>query len=194
MCPQPRIGSVALNEFSPRERDLLILLARRAILSRLEGTEIPEITPTSHLAEPRGVFTTVYVRGKLRGCVGNIAPTSSLYRTVVETARAAAFEDSRFPPITPEDADNLEISLSILSPIFAIQPDEIDIGIHGLLLSQGKYRGLLLPQVPVEQGWDRRTFLEQTCQKAGLPPDAWQHGARIEAFTAEVFGDHTTRD
>ena len=190
MCPQPKSGSAVRNEFSTSERDLLILLARSAILSRFEGNEISEIAPTAHLAEPRGVFTTVYIRGGLRGCVGNIAPVSSLYRTVIETARAAAFEDSRFPPITNEEAGRLEVSLSILSPTFAIRADEIEIGSHGLLISQGRSRGLLLPQVPIEQGWDRITFLEQTCRKARLPLEAWQHGAKIEAFTAEVFGEH----
>ena len=115
-------------------------------------------------------------------------PVASLYRTVAETARAAAFEDTRFLPVTPDEAPELK-SRSAFSP--ALQPiaaEEVEIGRHGLLISQHGHRGLLLPQVPVEHGWDRVTFLEQTCRKAGLPPDAWQKGATIEAFTAEVFG------
>ena len=126
---------------------------------------------------------------KLRGCVGYVLPTCPVYRAVAETARAAAFEDNRFPPVTREEAPHLEIELSILSPPQPILPEEIEIGRHGLLISWHGRRGLLLPQVPVEHAWDRATFLEQTCRKAGLPPDAWQKGASIEAFTAEVFGE-----
>ena len=106
-----------------------------------------------------------------------------------ETARAAAFEDFRFSPITVEETAQLEISLSVLSPLRMVQPEEVEVGRHGLLVSLREHRGLLLPQVPVEHGWDRITFLEQTCRKAGLPPHAWQTGAKVEVFTAEVFGD-----
>ena len=116
-------------------------------------------------------------------------PVASLYRTVAETARSAAFEDTRFPPITREEALDLEVSLSILSPLKAVNAEEVEVGRHGLLVSQLGHRGLLLPQVPVEHGWDRVKFLEQTCRKAGLPLYAWQKGATLEAFTAEVFGD-----
>jgi len=125
----------------------------------------------------------------LRGCVGYVLPTSPVYRAVAETARAAAFDDNRFPPVTREEAPHLAIELSILSPPQAIQPEEIEIGRHGLLIGWQGRRGLLLPQVPVERAWDRTVFLEQTCHKAGLPADAWQRGAAIEAFTAEVFGE-----
>ena len=130
---------------------------------------------------------------ELRGCVGYAAPIAPLYRAVAETARAAAFEDSRFLPITRQEALNLEVSLSVLSRLFPIHPDRVEVGRHGLIISLGAYRGLLLPQVPVEHGWDRQTFLEQTCRKAGLPLDAWRKSATIEAFTAEVFSDFDTR-
>jgi uncharacterized protein (TIGR00296 family) len=92
-------------------------------------------------------------------------------------------------PVTKDEAAQLEISLSILSPLQALAPDRIEVGRHGLLITQHGRRGLLLPQVPVEHGWDRITFLEQTCEKAGLLTDAWKNGATLEAFTAEVFGD-----
>jgi AmmeMemoRadiSam system protein A len=127
----------------------------------------------------------------LRGCVGYVFPVTPLYRTVAESARGAAFEDSRFPPVTPAEATELQVSLSILSPLVPIQPEEVEIGRHGLLVGLGVCRGLLLPQVPVEHGWDRITFLEQTCKKAGLPSSAWQAGAELQAFTAEVFGDRS---
>jgi len=177
------------NEFSREERRLLLKVAHESILSALQGRAIELDPPTSHLAEPRGAFTTIYHQHRLRGCVGYVFPVSSLYRTVAETARAAAFEDSRFLPVTLEEAGKLEVSLSILSPLKSIRSQEVELGRHGLLISRGGHRGLLLPQVPLEHKWDRIMFLEQTCRKAGLPPDAWQTGAAIEAFTAEVFGD-----
>ena len=141
----------------------------------------------------RGAFTTLYHRGDLRGCVGYVFPVASLYRTVAETTRGAAFEDSRFLPVSREEAPDLEVSLSILSRLEPIEPEEIEIGRHGLLVSFGAYRGLLLPQVAAEHGWDRITFLEQTCKKAGLPRNAWQAGAKLEVFTAEVFGDRIVK-
>jgi len=171
---------------------------------------LPDAPPSlAGLSEPRGVFTTLYLTGdlagglgpeahrelhrearrELRGCVGYVTAIAPLYRAVAETARAAAFEDSRFLPVTKEEAPQLEISLSVLSRLFPIHPEAVEVGRHGLLISDGARRGLLLPQVPVEYGWDRETFLGQTCRKAGLALDAWRKTATIEAFTAEVFGD-----
>lgn len=177
------------QEFSEEERVLLIRLAHDSITSALQGDEIPLDPPTPHLAEPRGAFTSLYLHGELRGCVGYVLPACSVYRAVAETARAAAFDDNRFPPVTEAEAPHLQIELSILSPFAPIQPEQVEIGRHGLLISWRGRRGLLLPQVPVEHEWDRLTFLEQTCRKAGLPLDAWQKGATIEGFTAEVFGE-----
>ncbi|MBZ5719782.1 MAG: AmmeMemoRadiSam system protein A [Acidobacteriia bacterium] len=178
------------HEFSAPEREVLLRLAHEAIQAALESREISLVPPSPHFAERRGAFTTLYVRGELRGCVGYALPVTSLYRTVAETARAAAFDDSRFWPLKADELPELEISLSILSPLRPIRQEEVEIGKHGLLVSLGGHRGLLLPQVPVEHGWDRTTFLQQTCRKAGLPQDAWQRGATLEAFTAEIFGDH----
>lgn len=187
------------SEFTREQRRLLLGIARAAVASGLAGEPLPDSPPTSSssspssdwpgLTEPRGVFTTLYLAGELRGCVGYALPIRPLFRAVAETARAAAFEDSRFWPVTPEEARELQISLSVLSPLFPIAASEVEVGRHGLLISDGKRRGLLLPQVPVEHEWDRETFLAQTCHKAGLPLDAWQKSATVEAFTAEVFGD-----
>ena len=177
------------QEFSSEERSLLLRLAHDSISSALELREISVDAPTPHLAEPRGAFSSLYLGDELRGCVGYVLPTCTVYRAVAETARAAAFDDNRFPPVRKDEAPHLAIELSILSPPQAIQPEEIEVGRHGLLISQHGRRGLLLPQVPIEHDWDRSTFLEQTCRKAGLPLDAWQKGATIEAFTAEVFGE-----
>jgi AmmeMemoRadiSam system protein A len=187
-------------EFSSEQRKILLGIARAAIASGLVGEPLPDAPPLSEafaasssfwdaLVEPRGVFTTLYLGGELRGCVGYASPIQPLYRAVAETARAAAFEDSRFWPVTAEEARELEISLSVLSPLFPIEPGKVEVGRHGLMISDGMRRGLLLPQVPMEHGWDRETFLEQTCRKAGLPGDAWRKSVTIEAFTAEVFGD-----
>jgi len=182
-------GESAKGEFSPDERALLLRLAHESILSGLEGREIPLDPPSEHLAEPRGVFTSLYLQAQLRGCVGYISAAGSVYRAVAETARAAAFEDTRFHPVTLPEAQFLQIELSILSPRHTIAPEEVQIGRHGLLIGMFGRRGLLLPQVPVEHQWDRITFLQQTCRKAGLPLDAWERGATIEGFTAEVFGE-----
>jgi uncharacterized protein len=187
------------HEFSRQERILLLELAREAIVSALESREISFDAPTPHFAKRRGAFTSLYSHlnrneknrdeQQLRGCVGYAMPSCTVYRAVAETARAAAFNDPRFSPVTKEEAGHLAIQLSILSPPRPIRPEEIEVGRHGLFISLQGRRGLLLPQVASERQWDRITFLEQTCLKAGLPPDAWQKGATIQAFTAEVFGD-----
>ncbi len=182
----------APGEFSLDERAVLLRLAHESILSALEGRDIPLDPPTEHLAEPRGAFTTLHIDGHLRGCVGYVLPVSPVYRAVADTARAAAFEDARFHPVTLPEASDLEIELSILSPPQPIPAESVEIGRHGLLISMAGRRGLLLPQVPTEHNWDRSTFLEQTCRKAGLSLDAWKNGATIEAFTAEIFGDKRT--
>jgi AmmeMemoRadiSam system protein A len=100
---------------------------------------------------------------------------------------AAALHDPRFPAVTSQEIPELSLEISVLSPLTEIAPEKIEIGRHGLLISRGAQHGLLLPQVAVEWNWNREQFLEETCLKAGLPPDAWQHGARIQAFTAQVF-------
>jgi AmmeMemoRadiSam system protein A len=183
-------GTVSiLPEFSTEERSTLLRLAHDAILSALEHRDLSLEPQTPHLAEPRGVFTSLYLHSQLRGCVGYVLPVIPVYRAVAETARAAAFEDTRFRAVTSEEAPELKIELSILSPPQSIAAEAIEVGQHGLLISMHGQRGLLLPQVPLEHGWDRINFLEQTCCKAGLPRDAWQKGATIEAFTAEIFGD-----
>ena len=191
-APSTHALSDVQPEYSHQERSLLLELAHQAIVAKLQGHEASVQDVSAHLAQPRGVFTTLYWRQKLRGCVGYPLAIMPLYRAVVETAQSAAFDDPRFLPVTPEEAPELKVSLSVLSPLKLIAAEQIEVGRHGLLISDGARRGLLLPQVPVEHGWDRLTFLEQTCKKAGLPLDAWRHGAKIEAFTAEVFGEEGT--
>jgi AmmeMemoRadiSam system protein A len=184
-------SKVAAQEFSGEERALLLRLAHDSISAAFEPGELSLEPPTPHLADLRGAFTSLYLRGELRGCVGYVLPEFSLYRAVTETARAAALNDNRFSPVTKLEAPHLEIELSILSAPQPIRVEEIEVGRHGLLISQHGHRGLLLPQVPLEHNWDRITFLEQTCRKAGLPFDAWQKDATLQAFTAEIFGEKT---
>lgn len=179
----------AVPEFSKDERHFLLELARNAITSALQSS-YPELKiPSGHLGEFRGVFTTLKLAKKLRGCVGQPFPTEPLVNAVAGTAIGAALRDPRFPPLRTAELPRVTISLSVLSPIFPIAIDAIEIGRHGLLVSFGAQRGLLLPEVPVHMGWDLRTFLEQTCQKSGLASDAWRNGATVEAFTTEAFSE-----
>lgn len=177
------------HEYNEDERRQLLGLAHESILAAGQGRALSEFAASEHLSQPRGVFTTLYLRGRLRGCIGYPNAILPLYRTVAETARAAAFDDPRFHPTSSEEARELSISLSILSPLRTVTPQDIRVGRDGLVVGLEHRRGLLLPQVAIEHGWDEVTFLEQTCRKAGLPSDAWKHGASIEAFTAEVFSE-----
>jgi AmmeMemoRadiSam system protein A len=196
MFPQPEKSSAASpqirqcdpGEFSAQERTLLLRVAHDSIQAALEERQIPLDPPCPHLAERRGAFTTLYLHGELRGCVGYVFPVVPLYQAVAETARSAAFDDTRFYPLTAAEAPELQISLSILSSVRPTRPEDVEVGRHGLMISLGGRRGLLLPQVPVEHHWDRIIFLEQTCRKAGLALDAWKE-ALVESFTAEIFGD-----
>lgn len=188
MSPQPNLDSRLISEYSPEERRSLLTLAHDAIAAAINGRSIVTTAPSEHLAEHRGAFTTLTIGRELRGCVGYVFPSYSLYRTVAETAVAAAMHDTRFSPVTPEELPKLEYEISVLSPLQTIDPEDVEVGKHGLVVTFGGRRGLLLPQVPVEHGWDRETFLSQTCVKAGLPQDAWERGAEVQAFTAEIFG------
>ncbi len=174
------------------EKDYLKDLVSLSIASKLngsdDGSEIPE-PPTDHLRENFGAFVTLTKSRELRGCIGNVQGTGPLYKTIWNMARAAAFEDPRFPPLTIDEFEGIRFEISILSPISVCpDPEQIEVGRHGLIVRRGTNSGLLLPQVPVEWDWDRRQFLEHTCQKAGLEPTAWQQPeTHILWFEAVVF-------
>ena len=192
MSPHSEAHSATLPitaEYSPEERTILLQLAHRSIEATVQGRKLNLNAPTPHLAEMRGAFTTLHLQARLRGCVGYVVPTHSLYRTVAETAQAAAFDDPRFEPVTAEEAPYLEVEISVLSPLQPIRPEDIVIGLHGLVVTKGRHRGLLLPQVPVQWQWNRETFLAQTCLKAGLPSDSWMQAIDLQCFTAEVFSE-----
>ncbi len=172
------------------EKGFLLRLARtslHAAVSRLRA-EAPAVVPGA-LEEPGSAFVTLHQHAALRGCVGYLGSRYPLYKTVMEAAAAAALRDTRFAPVTPDEIATLEVEISVLSVFQETSADEIQVGVHGLVVSLGAARGLLLPQVAVERNWDVVRFLEETCRKAGLPPRAWREGARIEVFTAEVFGE-----
>jgi AmmeMemoRadiSam system protein A len=202
MSPLPEIRAAIAGsseyEFSPEECQTLLVIARHAIEARAAGEPFDVETLAEHvssrLQEVRAAFTTLFVGGQLRGCVGFAVPTYPLYRTIAETAVSAAFLDPRFPAVTPEEVHELRIEISVLSPLQLVDAAEaetrIHIGHHGLLISHSGRRGLLLPQVAAEHGWNAVAFLENTCLKAGLHRDAWREpGARLEVFIAEIFGD-----
>jgi AmmeMemoRadiSam system protein B/AmmeMemoRadiSam system protein A len=172
------------------EKRLLHHIARRVIEDVVRGKPVTEFTVESRaLTEKKGGFVTLKKGGQLRGCIGHIIGNKPLYKLVGEMAVAAAFNDPRFNPVTEAELSDLEIEISVLTPLRRVKHvDEIEVGKHGILMKKGLYSGLLLPQVATEYGWDRKTFLEYTCLKAGLPKDAWKdEGTIIYVFSAEVF-------
>ena len=178
-------------EFSltPEEKGELLKLARQSINQFVKQDKIVEYkTQDTNLISNKGAFVTLKKNGLLRGCIGYIEPVYPLYQTVIQTAIAAACQDPRFPPLSSEELDNLEIEISVLTPLKKIDsPKLVEVGKHGLVLSQWGRRGVLLPQVAVENHWSRETFLDEACLKAGLPRDAWKSGADIYIFEAIVF-------
>jgi len=174
------------------EKQRLLELARTALEEAVRFGRMSEVAePAGALRTPCGAFVTLTKGRHLRGCIGHIEALKPLYATVRECARAAALDDPRFDPVTPAELPSLQLEISILSPMQDVTPQQVEVGRHGLLISRGAQRGLLLPQVAVEWNWDREQFLEETCLKAGLPVDAWRHGARIQAFTAQVLVEPT---
>ncbi|MEW6721461.1 MAG: AmmeMemoRadiSam system protein A [Thermodesulfobacteriota bacterium] len=174
----------------PQEREALLGIVRRTLEDYLKDRNVTAVGHASgKLAAPGAAFVTLKKAGRLRGCIGYTDAVAPLYKVVQECAVAAATEDPRFPPVTAGELPSLDVEISVLTPMVPIRPEEVEVGRHGLMVSQGGRRGLLLPQVPLELGWDRDTFLDQTCVKAGLPPGAWRRGATLQAFTAEWFGE-----
>ena len=176
---------------SPETQAELLRLAREAIAHYLHNREIlPFTSDDPALRVESGVFVSLHKAGALRGCIGYIVSHNPVYQTVIDAAVSAAFNDPRFNPLRADELDSLDIEISLLSPPVEVSdPEEIKVGRDGLIITEGHYRGLLLPQVATEYGWDRETFLAHTCNKAGLPSDAWKHGALIERFEAQVFGE-----
>ncbi len=173
------------------EKRSLLQIARRAIESALtHGAALEIPVPTGNLAASQGVFVTLHRRGRLRGCVGRVASVEPLAVVVADCAVAAATGDPRFSPLEIAELREVQIELSVLSFPQRAAPEQLQPGIHGVIVSQQNRRGVLLPQVAAEHRWSRERFLEETCQKAGLAPDAWQNpDTCIEIFTAQVFSE-----
>lgn len=189
----PGWGGQADMNLSTADKQLLLQAARDSIVAQLQGKAAAPVKASSPvLAELRGAFVSLHRRGQLRGCIGYIEALKPLLQTVTEMAPAAAFQDPRFRPLQADELADLEIEISVLTPMRLIKSvDEIEVGKHGLYIVRGLNRGLLLPQVATQYQWDRLTFLAQTCNKAGLPPDAWKDpNTQIFIFGAEIFSDH----
>ena len=182
---------------TPNQRKQLLQIARHSVLVAFDGrsVELKENEFEEPLRRPSGAFVTLNTReGHLRGCIGSIHPVAPLYRAVSQSALNAAFRDPRFIPVTRDEFLHLAFEISVMGPIEDVRDfGEIMVGRDGLIISRGRQAGLLLPQVAAEYGWDRETFLSQTCLKAGLSSAAWRsEDTKIARFSAEVFGEQDT--
>jgi hypothetical protein len=179
------------DEIATEDRRFLLELARSTIGARLSDRPLTFPSPDSAvLLERRGAFVTLKIGEVLRGCIGHVIGVVPLWRTVRDNALAAAFEDPRFQPLSADDLAKVRIEISVLTPLRTSTVEDVVVGHHGILVENGGARGLLLPQVAVEYGWDRETFLDHSCRKAGLAPGCWRHpDTTISTFSAEVFAE-----
>jgi len=176
----------------PDDQRRLLDLAHRALEARVRHASLPEIDSTLAPDVRRGAFVSIFHEGELRGCLGRLNSPLPIARLVAQLAQAVADSDPRFHRVTPQELDGIGVEISVLTREHEIQSvDEIEVGRHGLIVEEGSNRGLLLPQVSAENGWDREAFLDHTCLKAGLAADAWRRGARIFVFEAQVFGERS---
>ncbi len=179
-----------MDSLSDSERRHLLEVARQALRAAADaGRHYEPADSPERLREKRAVFVSLHKGGELRGCIGSTAARLPLDEAVADAAYSAAIQDPRFEPVRSEELPRIDVEISVLSPFVEILPEEIVVGRHGLMISSDFARGLLLPQVAEQHHWSAQRFLEETCRKAGLPAGAWRHGARIQAFTAEVFGE-----
>jgi AmmeMemoRadiSam system protein A len=185
-----------MSSLGNREKRFLLEIARQDVRSAAERRgPIENIPSESALGECTGAFVTLRKRARLRGCIGQIGTGQPLADVVAHSAKAAALEDPRFDPVRAEEVQEIQIEISVLSPLQEIAPERIEAGKHGLLVSKGWQRGLLLPQVAAECRWTSVRFLEETCVKAGLERTAWREpDTKIQGFTAEVFSESDFRE
>jgi AmmeMemoRadiSam system protein A len=184
--------AAAADALTALERETLLRVARESIAGHFAGRRAETPSVRGALGEARGAFVTLHRRddGELRGCIGTMLPDRPLVEAVARMAVAAATEDRRFLPVTADELEALAIEISALGPLRPIRAQDVEVGRHGLMIGYEGRRGVLLPQVPVEHGWDRETFLGHTCRKAGLPEGTWRKpGVELLAFTADVFGE-----
>jgi AmmeMemoRadiSam system protein A len=182
----------AERELTRQEQQSLLKVARQTISDYCQGRESsPPAADLEGLRLPRGAFVTIHKHGQLRGCIGNFEARGDVLGTVCEMALAAACQDPRFRPVGAGELKDLDLEISVLSPLKPAQSvEEIEVGRHGIYIISPRGRGVLLPQVATEYGWDRDTFLDHTCLKAGLQPGCWRDpDVRILIFSAQVFGE-----
>jgi AmmeMemoRadiSam system protein A len=176
------------------ERRAVLSQARRAITDHLAGRPLTTPSAEGVFGRRSGVFVSLHCHHALRGCIGHPDGDSPLGAVLGQCAIAAATEDPRFPPVTADELPSLDIEISLLTPVEPVaDPAHVEVGRHGVIIEQGSHRGLLLPQVATEHGWDRHALLSHACLKAGLPHDAWMRGASIFRFEANVFSESATR-
>jgi len=191
--PQAPATAGEATMFTREERQTLLDIAKAAVRAAVRGESYRPPEPAAEaLRTPGAAFVTLRKQGDLRGCIGHVVATLPLYRCVAEVAEAAATQDYRFDPVTPQELDQLTFEISVLTPPEVVtDPATIRVGRDGLIVSRGRNRGLLLPQVPEEQGWNREQFLDGTCRKAGLPAGCWRDPeTRLERFQAVVWGEN----
>ena len=176
-----------INEADERP---LLAIARQALEARVAGDPPPRVDCIGALALRCGAFVSIHNGDELRGCLGRLTPTSPLGATLVYLGGAVADSDPRFPPVLLDELRWLHLEISLLTPERPVSSiDEITVGQHGIVVEHGRSRGLLLPQVATEFGWDSETFVQHACMKAGLPQHAWKAGARILVFEARIFAE-----
>jgi AmmeMemoRadiSam system protein A len=183
---------MASLQLNAEQKKTLLDIAKETITSAVNKKNIPDFKITDPVLNLKcGAFVTIHKNSNLRGCIGHIIGTTALYKTITKMAVEAALHDPRFGPVMPGELGGIDIEISVLSPFEKITDiSKIEVGVHGLFIKSGYYQGLLLPQVATEYNWNRKEFLEHTCQKAGLPRDCYtREGCEIFIFSATVFSE-----
>ncbi len=184
-----------VDGFSSEEKSQLLSVARNAILEYLsQGKKIYPETDNPNFSQKRGIFVTLHQRHDLRGCIGYPLPEKPVIEAVVDNAISSAVHDPRFKPLKLEELSQIHIEVSVLTlPIEVKRVEDVVVGRDGIIISKGFHRGLLLPQVPVEQHWDREQYISYGCLKAGLDEGEWKRGVKIQTFQAEVFTEKESK-
>ncbi|MBT9557530.1 MAG: AmmeMemoRadiSam system protein A [Myxococcales bacterium] len=190
--PEPRDS---LSPLSIGQKVRLLEVAREALNAHVRrGVRLQVTDGDTRLKERQGIFATLLLGDRVRGCIGVPDPRDSLLKSVIEVVSLAATDDPREAPLRLDEVGRVDIELSVLGPMRTTRPEDVEVGRHGLFIQRDGAAGVLLPQVAAQAGWSRTEFLDQVCIRAGLPPDAWrQSGARIEVFTADVFSETSLR-
>ncbi len=175
--------------YTPEQRNMILDLASDAVHAAVSRNPLINSGNDPLFDQLSGVFVTLKKNGDLRGCIGYPEAVMPLRDAIIKSARSAALQDPRFHPVSKAELTSIKIEVTVLSPLFSIDPLDVVVGTHGLVVEMGNHRGLLLPQVPEEWGWNREEFIAHTCNKAGLPMDAWKKGAKLFGFTGEVISE-----